>query len=176
MKTSGLVVITLLALSCSFASAQTFGFESIGGGLYCNYEVLQQLTPYGVWQGEDVLSACGAPGTPGPPANGTIVGLSSNLNLSKSNVNLVGVIKGVTYADNIYDAFALGYTGAQWDVVTALACASGKHPKYGWIGFASVSGFVFGENYGYLSCTIPGKGPAPTLGLSTGNAKAPARK
>jgi hypothetical protein len=168
MKTSGLVVITLLALSCTFASAQTFGFESVGGGLFCNYEVLQQIAPYGIWQGEDVLSTCGA------EVNATIAGVSANLTAAGNPAGFG--IKGVNYADNIYDAFALGYTGAQWDVASNLACASGKHPKYGWIGFASVSGFVFGDDYGYLSCTIPGKGPAPTLGLSTGSAKAPARK
>jgi hypothetical protein len=168
MKTSGLVLITLLALTCSFASAQTFGFESVGGGLFCNYEVLQQVVPYGIWQGEDVLSACGA------EVNATIDGVTANLTAAGNPAGFG--IKGVTYADNIYDAFALGYTGAQWDVETALTCVSATHPKYGWIGFASVSGFIFGDNYGYLSCTIPGKGPAPTLGLSTGNNKAPARK
>ena len=170
MKTSGLVVITLLALTCTFASAQTFGFESIGGGLYCNYEVLQQLTPFGVWQGEDVLSACGA------PVNATIAGVTANLTASGNPAGFG--IKGVTYADNIYDAFALEYTGAQWYVATDRKCKAS--PKLflncRWIGFASVSGFVFGDNYGYLSCSIPGKGRAPTLGLSTGSAKAPARK
>lgn len=168
MKTSGLLVLTLLALTCTFASAQTFGFESVGGGLYCNYEVLQQLLPYGIWQGEDVLSTCGL------PLNGTIAGVSANLTASGNPAGFG--LKGVTYADNIYDAESEGYTGAQWDVTTNLVCASGKHPKYGWIGFAGVSGFVFGDNYGYLSCSIPGKGPAPTKGLSTGSAKAPTRK
>lgn len=167
MKTKGLVVIALLVLGCSFASAQTFGFESVGGGLYCNYEVLQQLSPTAVWQGTDNLTtACGG------EVNGTLVGISAPLEARNNPVGF-SLNPGVNYADNIYDAEALGYTGAQWDVSTALKCTS---HHYGWIGFASVSGFIFGDNYGYLSCTIPGKGPAPTKGLSTGSAKVPARK
>jgi len=166
MKTKGLVVLALLVLGCSFASAQTFGFESVGGGLYCNYEVLQQLTPFAVWQGTDNLSACGL------PVNATIAGITASLE-KRNNPAGFSLNPGVNYADNIYDAEFLGYSGAQWDVSTALKCTQ-KH--YGWIGFASVSGFIFGDNYGYLSCTIPGKGPAPTLGLSTGSNKAPARK
>jgi hypothetical protein len=120
-----------------------------------------------VWQGTDVLTSCGL------PVNATIAGITANLTAAGNPAGFG--VKGVTYADNIYDAEFLGYSGAQWDVETALTCVS-KHPKYGWIGFASVSGFVFGDNYGYLSCTIPGKGPAPTVGLSTGKNKAPARK
>ena len=166
MKTKSLLVIALLAFGCSLAPAQTFGFESVGGGLYCNYEVLQQLTPTAVWQGLDVLTACGL------PVNATIVGITASLE-KRNNPAGFSLNPGVNYADNIYDAEFLGYSGAQWDVSTGLKCTN-KH--YGWIGFASVSGFIFGDNYGYLSCTIPGKGPAPTVGLSTGNNKAPARK
>ncbi len=170
MKLKSLAVITLLVLGCSFASAQTFGFESIGHGLYCNYEVLNQgaLGGSDVWQGEDVISTCGA------PVNATIDGVSGGLSAAGNPVGFQ-VTRGVTYADNIYDAFASEYTGAQWDVVTALSCKS-KH--YGWIGFASVSGFIFGDNYGYLSCTIPGKnGAVAAKGLSTGSAaQVPARK
>src|ERR1700690_431038 len=96
MKTSGLVLITLLGLTCTFASAQTFGFESVGGGLYCNYEVLQQLTPYGVWQGTDGLTSCGR------PVNATIAGIPANLTAAGNPAGFG--VKGVTYADNIYDA------------------------------------------------------------------------
>jgi hypothetical protein len=159
MKMKSLAVIALLVLGCSFASAQTFGFESVGHGLYCNYEQLDNV--YGsLWQGLDNLSACFA------PVNATIVGVKSTLTAAGNPAGFH--TDGIQYADNIYDAFALGYTGAQWDVASALGCHSNR---YGWIGFASVSGFIFGDNYGYLSCTIPGPHNAPTRGLSTGSAK-----
>ncbi len=169
MKLKSLAVIALLVLGCSFASAQTFGFESIGHGLYCNYEVLG-IYSGNVWQGLDVLSSCGA------PVNATIAGVSADLSAAGNPAGFQ-ISKGVAYADNIYDAFAEGYTGAQWDVVTATKCSL-KGQKYGWIGFASVSGFVFGDNYGYLDCNFPGKnGVVATRGLSTGsNAQLPARK
>jgi hypothetical protein len=165
MKMKSLAIITLLVLGCSFASAQTFGFESVGHGLYCNYEVLEQLAPYNIYQGIDVLNTCGA------PVNATIAGQKTNLVAAGNPAGFN--VDGVSYADNIYDAFALGYTGAQWEVASALRC-NNRH--YGWIGFASVSGFIFGDNYGYLSCTIPGPHNAPTKGLSIGNAEAQARK
>jgi len=165
MKMKSLAIITLVVLGCSFASAQTFGFESVGHGLYCNYEVLEQLSPYNIYQGLDVLTTCGA------PVNATIAGQKTALVASGNPAGFN--VDGVSYADNIYDAFALGYTGAQWEVASALKC---NNRRYGWIGFASVSGVIFGDNYGYLSCTIPGPHNAPTRGLSTGNAKAQARK
>ena len=165
MKIKSLAVIALLVLGCSASHAVTFGFESVGHGLYCNYEVLEQLAPFTVWQGEDVLSTCGA------PVNATIAGVRADLTKPGNPAGFN--VQGVSYADNIYDAFALGYTGAQWEVVSALSC---NNKRYGWIGFASVSGFIFGDNYGYLSCIIPGKGPAPTRGPSNGTAKVPARK
>ncbi len=173
MKLKSLAVITLLVIGCSFASAQSFGFASVGGGLYCNFEVLQQLSPYTVWQGLDDLSACGA------SVNGTIVGIKGGLAAAGNPAGFA--VSGVTYADNIYDAEALTYTGAQWDVTTDLKCNKVKKGvysgKYSWIGFASVSGLVFGDNYGYLSCTIPGKNEAPTKGPSTGKySELPARK
>lgn len=166
MKMKSLVVVTLLVIGCSFASAQTFGFESVGHGLYCNYEQLTNV--FGaVYQGVDNLSACGA------PFNATVAGNKADLTAVGNPVGFN--IVGVAYADNIYDADAEGYTGAQWEVVSGLSCPA---KRYGWIGFASVSGFVFGDNYGYLSCSIPGKkGASATRGLSTGSAQQiPARK
>jgi len=159
MKMKSLAVIALLVFACSFAPAQTFGFESVGHGLYCNYEVLEAITS-NVYQGLDVLSTCGA------PVNATIAGVKSTLTAAGNPAGFH--VDGIQYADNIYDAFALGYTGAQWDVASALGC---HNNRYGWIGFASVSGFIFGDNYGYLSCTIPSAHNAPTRGLSTGSAK-----
>ena len=177
MKLTSLAVITLLVvLGCGLASAQTFGFASVGGGLYCNYEVLQNAfgAPFTVWQGTDNLSACAHVGD-----NATIVGIKGSL--SKVTNPSGFAVSGVTYADNLYDAQYESYTGAQWEVTSALKCnkvnkKTGAYTgSYSWIGFASVSGFLFNDNYGYLSCTIP-TGNAPTKGLSSGTSKVPARK
>ena len=160
-----LLVIALVVIGCSFASASTFGFESTGHGLYCNYII---ITPFdlAIWQGDDILTvACGA------SFNATVVGVSGGV--SKANNPLGFAVKGVTYADNIYDADAEGYTGAQWDVTENLKCSE---KKLGWMGWASISSFVFGDNYGYLSCNIPGRGAVATKGMSIGNAKAPAKR
>src|SRR5271167_4182721 len=137
MKMKSLAVITLLVFGCSFAGAQTFGFESVGHGLYCNYEILQNVAG-NVWQGLDVLTTCGA------PLNATIAGVKATLTAAGNPAGFH--VDGIQYADNIYDAFSLGYTGAQWSVSSALRC---RNNAYGWIGFASVSGFIFGDNYGY---------------------------
>ena len=168
MKLKSLLVITLLVIGCSFASAQTFGFASVGGGLYCNYIQLSNVfgAPYTLWQGVDNTSACGH------AYNATVVGIKGGMSAAGNPAGFSVV--GVTYADNLYDAYSYGLTGAQWDVTQKLKC-NAKH--YGWIGFASVSGFVFGDNYGFLSCSIPGKnGAVATKGLSTGNAKVTKRK
>jgi hypothetical protein len=141
MKMKGVLVITLLVLGCSFASAQTFGFVSVGISTlnYCNYEVLHQLAPYDVWEGSDVLTPCGV------SQNATIAGSSVKLSAKQNPVGFK--LKGVAYADNIYDAFSEAYTGAQWFVITNLECSL---KEFGWIGFASASGVIFGSNYGWL--------------------------
>jgi len=168
VKLKSLVVITLLVIGCSFASAQTFGFATTGGAyLYCNYEQLVQLSPYAVWQGVDNFSACGL------LVNGTIVGISGKI--SKAQNPLGFALKGVTYADNLYDAFYYFDTGAQWDVTSNLKCydLGAKKPKLGWMGLASSYGYIFGDNFGVLSCDIPGKSKAPVKGIAIGGAKAP---
>ena len=167
MKKS-LLIITLVVLGCSFASAQSFGFLSAGKSVeYCNYEILVQLTPYNVWEGSDILVSCGL------PYNATIAGVSASL--SKVTNPLGFALKGVAYADNIYDAEGESYTGAQWFVISNLKCSE---KKFGWEGFASVSEVIFGDNYGYLwPCGADVKHAAAVAhGLSTGGAKAPARK
>ncbi len=165
MRIKSVLVIALLGLGCSFISAQTFGFASVGGSFYCDYEVLQQLVPYDVWQGSDVLSACNL------PVNGTIVGVSAKLSAAENPARFS--VKGVAYADNIYDAVSESYTGIQILRITDLKCST---KKYGWVLFASISGEIFGDNYGYLSCNIPDKnGVVATRGVSTGG-KIPAGK
>jgi hypothetical protein len=168
------MVITLLVIGCSLASASsTFGFASVGGGLYCNYGSGFSNVfgpPFALWQGTDNLSACGH------AYNATAVGIKGGLSAAGNPVGFgIATGTGITYADNIYDAFSYGYTGAQWDVTQTTKC-SDKLKKYGWVGFAGASGIVFGDNYGFVTCTIPGKGHAPTKGPSFGNAKAPAKR
>ncbi len=168
MKLKGLSVMILLLLGCSFALAQTFGFESVGGGLYCNYEQLSHADKFGadVWTGVDNLSMCTGRG--GVTGNAPQVGVSGGV--TKAQNPLGFRVKGVVLADDIYDAFSNVYTGAQYLVVSSLECSSNK---YGWIGLTTMSGLVFSNNYGYLSCQIPGRdGAVATSGPSAGgNAK-----
>ncbi len=152
MKMKGVLVIALLVLGCSSASAQSFGFSSGGGPEICNYEVLHQLEPYDVWEGEDNLSLCGI------DHNATIVGVS--VKLSRAGNPAGFKLMGVAYADNIYDAFSGFYTGEQWFMITNLTCSNKKGP-FGWIGFVSLSGVLFGDNYGWLTCYIPGRNGVP---------------
>lgn len=168
-----LAVLTLVVFGCAFASAQagTFGYGTAGGDyLYCNYI---QLSNYSgdVWQGVDNLSACGH------SYNATTVGVTGKLT-KPTNPFVAATINGVTMADNLYDAYSYGLTGAQWDVTENKACTNlgAKKAKEGWVGIASESGFVFGANYGVLACSIPGKGTNPTKGISFGNAKSSKRK
>jgi hypothetical protein len=165
-----LAVLTLVVFGCAFASAQTFGFGTAGGDyLYCNYEAgLNNAfgSPFAVWAAVDNLSACGH------SFNATMVGIAGKLSKVQNPAGFA-LSKGVTMADNLYDAYSYGLTGAQWDVTQNGACTNlgAKKVKEGWIGFASESGFVFGDNYGVLACSIPSKGKANVKGLSIGNAK-----
>jgi len=176
MKKS-LMVVGLLVLACGLASAGswTFGFLSAaGGGPYCNYEQINNnnvdgvagLSNGAVYEGFDNLSACGL------SYNATIDGYGP-YTLPKG-VTFAGykvvVSKGAVYGDNIYDAFSEAYTGEQWTVATSLA-ASTKPPaknKDWWIGVASFSNFVFGDNAGQLTTTLPAAGKHNGL-LTTGH-------
>ncbi len=170
MTSKRLAIISVLLLGCGLASAQSFGFESVGGTLYCNYEQLSHPDGYGsdVWWGIDNLTTCGQ------SYSAVIVGVGGGLSRAG---NVAGfALKGVAYADNLYDAFSSSPpTGVQWFVVTNLKCSK---KRYGWIGFAGYPGLIFGSNYGPLSCTIPGKDAAVSNNrLSTGAyAKVAARK
>ncbi|MGA2426105.1 MAG: hypothetical protein ABSG07_19035 [Terriglobales bacterium] len=153
MKLKNLAVITLLALACSFASAQSFGFGSaVYGYLYCNFEQLtNNYEVTGAWGVTDNLSACGI------GYNGT----GGGFNADAKNFGLPVYGQGVIYGDNIYDAESQYYTGYQWTVFTDLKCArinkrtGYPEGRYGWIGIASYSEFVFGDNYGWLMCALP---------------------
>ena len=153
MKLKNLAEITLLALACSFASAQSFGFGSaVYGYLYCNFEQLtNNYEVTGAWGVTDNLSACGI------GYNGT----GGGFNADAKNFGLPVYGQGVIYGDNIYDAESQYYTGYQWTVFTDLKCArinkrtGYPEGRYGWIGIASYSEFVFGDNYGWLMCALP---------------------
>jgi len=178
MKKSFLV-LGMVVLACSLASAGSwsFGFLSVdGGGPYCNFEQINNNNTDGVaglaggavYEGFDNLSACGV------SYNATISGygpysLPKGVTFAGAKVT---VTKGAVYGDNIYDAFSDAYTGEQWTVATALACST-KPPaknKDWWIGVASFSDFVFGDNAGPLSCTLPSAGHHNGL-LTTGQQK-----
>jgi hypothetical protein len=183
-----IAVLAVLALG-TFASAQTFGFASVGGGAYCNFE---QLVNNGddVYSGVDnVTDVCYA--GDGLTYNGAIAGFTAAL----PNAGLPVHGAGVDYGDSIYEAseadvnefyIDLGYgnpgyfSTEQWTVHTALKCNK-TNPKtgqykgaYGWIGIAGSSfGFYVGDNYGFLSCSIPAKGDkaAAKLGPTIGKSK-----
>ncbi len=153
MKLTSLTIIFLVVLGCVLASAQTpgqtyaFGFVSADGVQFCNYELMQQYSSNSaIWEGLDVLDACGI----FPPVEATIVGATANIPAANNPVHVP--IKGVVYADNLYDATNYGYTGIQWFVLTALTPSTSK---YGWVGFASYEGIIYGAEYGYLTATLP---------------------
>ncbi|MGA7558822.1 MAG: hypothetical protein WCF61_12770 [Terriglobales bacterium] len=158
MKLKSLLVIALFVAACSLAaSAQTFGFASAGSGLYCNYEQLNYQGTNDVFVGVDNLSACGS------SVNATLVCIGATVPKSDG---LEAYGKGVVCGDNIF-AVLDGDPNAQWTYFSALECSKEKNGKfyghYGWAGVAAFSGVYVGGNYGYLSCTIPGKnGVAPT--------------
>jgi hypothetical protein len=164
VKLKSLAVITLLVLGCAsaFANSYTFGFLSYTGGLqYCNYEQLQTIDGIYLVQGLDVLTVgCGY------PVDATADGAKGS---APAAAGLPVSGGGYWYADNLYDAACLCWSGAQWNVFTKTKASS---KKFGWIGFASYSYFIFGDNYGFLTKTIPGK-KTPTHGTVIGSLKAP---
>jgi hypothetical protein len=155
-----LVVLAVLVFACSAAFAQgsyAFGFLSYTGGTeYCNYEQFTTGNPFGgstpfFLQGIDNLTtACGqffdatiegvAVTVGGPKYSGTPAGLSG---------------KDYVYADNLYDAFYLGFSQEQWLVITKTEPSTIQKNHWGWVGYASYGGFIFGDNYGFLTTTLP---------------------
>jgi hypothetical protein len=164
MKMKTLAVITLVVLACSFASAQsyTFGFVDADGYVFCNYE--QFTVSGGLAVGIDNLSVCGY------PANSTIVGgAGKDPTLGQGYSGVVDAI----LADNIYDVISGTDTGEQLVYFQALKCNQPNknrqyHGKYGWLIEAAISGTIFGDNYGYLTCTIPEKGDSLLRGTTSG--------
>ncbi|MGB0044218.1 MAG: hypothetical protein WBP91_13680, partial [Terriglobales bacterium] len=144
MKLKSLLVITLFVVACSFASAQSFGFASVGSGEYCNYEVLTNAGGNN-WGGIDDLSVCGV------SFNATIAGFGAKLTSTDSNGYTVSG-SGVIYGDSIYSVYD-GDPYAQWTVWTSLTASKVKngyfHGKLGWVGVAAFSGYYAGNNQGY---------------------------
>lgn len=170
MKVKGLVAVTFLILGCSLVSAQTFGFATAGGDyLFCNYEQLS-MGADDFWSGIDNLSVCGL------SHNSTLVGFGA----TTPNKGQPAFGKGVVLADNIYDAYSYGFTGAQEALFTKLKC--NKVDQFGhykgapgWMIVAAESGFIFGENYGFLSCTLPTAGDSKVISHGPAG-KVPARQ
>ena len=165
MKISRLAVLALVTLASFVATAQTFGFATTGGGLYCNYE---QLSYYGggLWAGSDNLSACGV------STYAEIVGFTVTVPNQGSGAHGAGVV----YGDAIFTALVPGDAGNEYAVFTKLKCnKKDKSGHYlganGWIGIAGITGYFAGVANGPLSCDIPGRnGIEPTLGISAGAA------
>lgn len=150
-KSKRFLVVGLLVVGCGFSSAQTFGFASIGGGLYCNYIQLTYAGS-GAWSGVDNFTVCG-----GPPYS-AISGFSASVS-KESGIAAYG--DGILYGDSIYAASS-GEPQDQWTVFAKLKCnRKDKNGHYagapGWIGVAAFSGVYGGVSYGYLSCEIPSK-------------------
>ena len=148
-----LLVVALLVVGCSFASAQTFSFWNASGSIeYCNYNVVN-LPGAGVVAGyDDTVNGCFFAN------NSPIVGFMA----STPNLGLPAHGKGYVVGDAIYDASCGCFTGLQWTVWQS-ATPNKRNPKtgrfigkYGWIGVAgSFGGFYFGDNYGYLGAGYP---------------------
>jgi len=160
-----LFVLAVLVVACSFAAASnwTFGFESTGHGLYCNYEQLNNNDFSSVTYGgvDNLEGGCGL------THNSAVAGFTAKLSAALNPQGFA--IKGVDYGDSIYAAFT-GVSYLVWDVASNLKCSE---KKFGWVGIADYatyygSGYIFGDNYGYLSCNIPGKNHQHNGMASTG--------
>jgi hypothetical protein len=172
MKTSVLVVITLLVLGCGLASAQsyTFGFVDPEGQMFCNYE--QFTVSGGLAVGIDNLSVCDY------PVNSTLLG--GQAKAPQIGQGYSGVVDAIL-ADNVFDVEFGIDTGEQLVYFQALKCnqpdKNGQyHGKYGWLAEAAVDGTIFADDYGYLSCTIPEKGDALLRGTTSGKLRGKLRK
>jgi hypothetical protein len=174
MKLSVLALLSVV-FACASTSAQSFGFASTGGGLYCNYEQLAYAGT-GLWGGVDNLSSCGI------TVNSTLSGFTNSVANNGEQAHGDGVI----YGDAIYVALS-GNLYAQWTAFTKLKCNS-KNKKgrfigsYGWIGVGAFSGIVTTVHYGYLSCTLPARGDGEiqmrgtTVGTSAGSTVGASRR
>ena len=97
MKLRIIAVLAVLALG-TLASAQTFGFASVGGGSYCNYETLYNNGD-DVYTGIDnVTNVCYAGDN--LSYNGAIAGFTAAL----PNAGLPVHGAGIDYGDSIYEA------------------------------------------------------------------------
>jgi hypothetical protein len=165
MNLKSLAVLAVVVLISSGAFAQgsyAFGFLDYTGGVeYCNYEQFTTGNPFGgsapfFLQGIDNLSACGF------FYNGTIEGVA----VTVPGPTKSGVPKGVqgpgdyVYADNLYDATYLGFSQEQWLVITKTTPTEIKAGHWSWVGYASYGGYIFGDNYGFITTTLPDKASA----------------
>jgi hypothetical protein len=172
LKLKSLAVITLLALGCSFAFAQSyaFGFLNYTGGVqYCNYEIMQTGGANNFYvSGMDVLDACASSANSFATIEGTAIRVTS------LDVESTGLQPGITgpgryiYADAIMDAFAGDYTGEQWLTVTATSVNSkNRAGNWNWDSFLGFSGFEFLGAYGFLTDKLPDKKDASVKAAGT---------
>jgi hypothetical protein len=168
MKATILAVVALISFGSALARAQSFGFASVSGGLYCDYEQLVDLGN-GVWGGFENLSACGF------SVNATISGFSAAVPKDGPEVHGAGIV----YGDSIYAVASPG--NFQYTVFTKVKCSKpNKSGQYtgalGWEGIAAFSGFTVGTNFGYLSCLLPVSGDEEVLRRGTIAGKLKPRK
>jgi hypothetical protein len=172
MKKTMLVIAVLIVFGSVLALAQSFGYASVGGDLYCNYE---QLSYYGggLWTGVDNLSVCGV------SVNAAISGFSVRIPQSEGTP-VYGA--GVIYGDSLYATLYGSQTSAQWTVYTKTKCS--KQDRDGqfvggptWMGVAGFSGFLGASGSGFLTCAIPGRnGVVARRGPTISTARRPAVK
>jgi hypothetical protein len=153
-----LFIFAVLVVACSFASATnySFGFESTGHGLYCDFPQVNNGFSAASWGGDQNLEAgCGL------SRNAAAAGFTSKLSAAQNPQGFA--IKGITLGTAEYQAEGFG-SYYEWTIAFNVKCSE---KKFGWVGIADYvsglgtgAGFIFGDNYGFISCNIPGKARA----------------
>jgi hypothetical protein len=171
VKMKSLLVITLLVLGCSFASAQTFSFWDAAGTLeYCNFNVITTNSGGVVGGYDNLTTGCFL------TYNSPVIGFTA----TTPALGLPAHGKGAVMGDGLYDASAIAYTGLQWTVWQSAKVSKKKHGffsgAYGWLGVAGTyTGFYFGDNYGYLGAGYPA-GNVASHGTTAGKMSSPIKK
>jgi len=151
VKMKSLLVVTLLVLGCSFASAQTFSFWNSAGTLeYCNFNVITTNSGGVVGGYDNTTTGCFF------TYNSPLIGFTATTPAS----SLPAHGKGAVMGDGLYDDSCFCYTGLQWTVWQSAKVSKKKHGffsgPWGWVGVAGTyTGFYFGDNFGYLGAGYP---------------------
>jgi hypothetical protein len=169
VKLKSLVVITLLVLGCSFASAQSFGLLSYTGGLeYCNFE--QMVISGGFYvSGFDNTSACGLV----VPINANIGGAMVTVPAA-AGAPVKG--KNASFSDTLLDVLDyIPYSGGYefftnenvWSLSNLKAPTKLKAGKYSWALYVTFNGGLYLDNFGFLTTTLPSKNVRHNTSLGT---------